>query len=571
MTILFSTMGFRFDPKEQIVVNPFLKESKPLTCAHKIFAQDPLKELFSDKILPPIFYKNKEEESLSYIFKSVENKQISLKRTSDEVEIGLSKKRRRVLSYNTNITSSRRASESELFETEPVKCSSQDLWNSEYRGECLRDRIKDHALRRVSIFYYILVVYYKQEFDVELGPTLLQHGKTVCGKCHAAHSSIIPNLQDNFYMQVIQAIEKDGVTEEVESHLDTLMVPDSVKEKIREKPNSENALRILNSHFSETPSLISKESHLYQTMNSTIELLSVINRYDCIIERVLRPRALELLNKVSKEALSPYSALAFFVEELNTFFDTSERQIQEKEKVLNLIKEEEEAIFIESTHYSTDPKVIKKDQIISIVDHIFKIKKLLNEAMSLSGYSPSLNKKDVFASYNEIYQLVNKKYYIERKKMFSISNVIEMKSLINKMIENTPEHLLNCVEECFLNYTEDSFITELRSRIKNLLKKISFIDFVMIISNFDSAIHEKILEMNSSRLTSENVSLNLSIIRLKESKEVIQLQREATLLPRLELLSGKIVSGVLQPFNEEELLSQQRDIIHTKSLLYDDL
>jgi len=107
--------------------------------------------------------------------------------------------------------------------------------------------------------------------------------------------------------------------------------------------------------------------------------------------------------------------------------------------------------------------------------------------------------------------------------------------------------------------------------MKNLLKKISFIDFVMIISNFDSAIHEKILEMNSSRLTSENVSLNLSIIRLKESKEVIQLQREATLLPRLELLSGKIVSGVLQPFNEEELLSQQRDIIHTKSLLYDDL
>jgi hypothetical protein len=148
----------------------------------------------------------------------------------------------------------------------------------------LIDRIHDHAYRRIQLFYYLLLVYWKEGVRVEMKPTVLQHGSSRCLQCSAAHSSLLPNVVDS-----------KGVFPEV--------------------------------------------CYLRDSLNATVEMPDYVNYYDGVIEKAMRPKALNLLNQVSLNGLHPYVALQTFINQMHQFFEKSREMTRKKISLANRIFE----------------------------------------------------------------------------------------------------------------------------------------------------------------------------------------------------------------------------------------
>jgi hypothetical protein len=256
---------------------------------------------------------------------------IKKKREIDPPEIKQKNFKRQRFSYNTNKSIARKLQ---------IKGSNKFPF---FENPEIQDAIADHAYRRIQIFYYQAVVYYQTTCDITSGRTEIQHGKANHPWSTAAHSSLLTNLNDNLYETIHKKLFEEGLTEKYCQLLKMLGInEDKIQNYKKKKQNALNTALLLRS-LKFQKGIIHPNTTLYATMNSTVELPEVVNTYDCIIEKIIRDKALSILNQVSKESVHPYTATQILVKEMDDFFQKSitetTQKIEEIKKVQKLEKE----------------------------------------------------------------------------------------------------------------------------------------------------------------------------------------------------------------------------------------
>lgn len=147
--------------------------------------------------------------------------------------------------------------------------------------------IIEHASRRVDLFFYTLIAYYNTNVIPVEGHTNLQHGKgrTLADETNltqACHSSFTPSLIDK--------------TMDIKTGKRCLL----------------------------------SGTHLFESLNSTVELPSLVNNFDDILEAICRPKCIEILQKVAAGELNPIQGLNNFLVMMDTLLRDFESQAKSK-------------------------------------------------------------------------------------------------------------------------------------------------------------------------------------------------------------------------------------------------
>ncbi|WP_133128696.1 hypothetical protein [Legionella nagasakiensis] len=165
-----------------------------------------------------------------------------------------------------------------------LPCSQQELEKKQDDQNALlavsKKYVIEHANRRVDLFFYTLIAYYKTGIVPTTGRTNLQHGKGRNSIAHrniteACHSSFIPSLVDK-----------------------TIYLNRGSRKRHK--------------------SLIC-DTHLMNSLNSTVELPSFVNHFDDLLESACRESCLKILDEVSVGIINPIEGLSAF---LNMMQDT---------------------------------------------------------------------------------------------------------------------------------------------------------------------------------------------------------------------------------------------------------
>ncbi len=255
----------------------------------------------------------------------------------NEASAGTSRKRRRTYySYTGNNTIARHSQHPHDEGIRPIHPDFQQ-WHQV---------IKDHAFRRMQIFYYQLLFYFHEGCQVVQGRTISQHGRSSCSCCSAAHSAILPNLKD----------EKG---------------------------------------------LLTQDHCLYHNMNSTIEMPDIVNQCDCVIENQMRSIALNYINIVSQKGVHPYKALEAFAEEFFNFFDSCRKEIEYRLGMLERIEHLEERITKLESQNVTQPLAWIREYAKAVYDlkecrDAFQVRKQYSLPISLKRYDQA--RRDIFLS-----------------------------------------------------------------------------------------------------------------------------------------------------------------------------
>ncbi|KTD71118.1 MULTISPECIES: hypothetical protein [Legionella] len=166
-----------------------------------------------------------------------------------------------------------------------------------------KGNIIEHASRRVDLFFYTLIAYYKTGVLPTYGHTTLQHGKGRTTRknislSEACHSSFTPSLLDKSIYQNYKTGEKHK-------------------------------------------SLLS-DTHLMDSLNSTVELPPFVNDLDDLLENLCREKCLSILRAVSLGITNPIAGLTQFLQIMST--------------TLNKLKEDAES---DSSRHSINPNLLE--------------------------------------------------------------------------------------------------------------------------------------------------------------------------------------------------------------------
>ena len=149
------------------------------------------------------------------------------------------------------------------------------------------DAITEHAQRRVDLFFYTLIAYYKTRLTVQIDETKLQHGVGT-KQTAACHSAILPSLWDT--------------------------------------QSANRRTSILDG------------THFLQSMNSTVELHQSVNYFETHYlegkkaQNKMRSKSLDILNRVSQSTITPVEGMLEFLTALNAHFNAiKENYLQKKE------------------------------------------------------------------------------------------------------------------------------------------------------------------------------------------------------------------------------------------------
>ena len=145
------------------------------------------------------------------------------------------------------------------------------------------EHVKQHATRRVDLFFYTLIAYYKKELVVSIGKTTLQHGRGRSSQLQACHSSLFPSLIDNSIFNQIAG----------------------------ERPFKS----------------ILSGTHFFNSLNLTFELPIFVNQFDSVIESNCRKKALDVLNETSFGVINPIEGLTDFLNMMQTTLNRLQREM----------------------------------------------------------------------------------------------------------------------------------------------------------------------------------------------------------------------------------------------------
>lgn len=146
-----------------------------------------------------------------------------------------------------------------------------------------KEYIKEHAARRIDLYFYLLIAIYNTKLRISQGDTILQHGKgrkssDRKGLTHACHSSLFPTI-------ISDKNHKDDIT-----------------------------VLLLGTHFMDS-------------LNSTVELPIFANQLDSELEgkisnpSLFRQKSTEILQKVSNGDIDPIIGFRLFLKEMSDTLD----------------------------------------------------------------------------------------------------------------------------------------------------------------------------------------------------------------------------------------------------------
>lgn len=257
-------------------------------------------------------------------------------------------------------------------------------------GSCLENRVlkdmaEDHVYRRVQLFYYLSVIYYRSGCLVERAGTILQHGKSNITGFSAAHSSILTHVKDNFFKNLKKAAMRVGIGTKDKLLLSALGVSEERLQILAEGPLKKEEFAELMDGI-EKESLIGKNCSFFHNMNSTVELPHFINEFDTVVEDFMRTKGIEILNEASSQGMHPYTALTKFVGELWSFLDKCKEATETKITLLKEIEKLEDDLWKIEERFSQN----LFSKYLKILQKIGNLYKMVNE---LRPYSLSTNLK----------------------------------------------------------------------------------------------------------------------------------------------------------------------------------
>lgn len=181
----------------------------------------------------------------------------------------------------------------------------------------VEEYIREHAKRRVDLFFYLLVALYQQGFLINKDKTVRQHGVGNGTVTEACHSSLFPNIK--------------------------LTAQAPVKAKFQSLGNS-----VVNYLLHASPPLLFKDTHFADVLNMTVELPIAVNKFDLYLEgSISHPShyvkgCLNILNSVSQGEFDPKIGMDKFFNLMQQFFmDREEKKINQRKtkiKKANKIK-----------------------------------------------------------------------------------------------------------------------------------------------------------------------------------------------------------------------------------------
>ncbi|HTM63006.1 MAG TPA: hypothetical protein VL360_00740 [Gammaproteobacteria bacterium] len=187
------------------------------------------------------------------------------------------------------------------------------------------ENIREHAVRRIDLFFLLLIAVYKQNVEVIKAETILQHGKgSDESMTRACHSSLFPcltfkkieensNKTDSYFSYVTKnplwsyALD-NRVTNTAWSYATDNRVTNTVGaffQTSKPKYIPEDKQLLLNTHFA-------------QVLNSTMMLPTCVNEFDCHIEKrgfdksSITKISLKILDQVSRGIINPINGLNMF-------------------------------------------------------------------------------------------------------------------------------------------------------------------------------------------------------------------------------------------------------------------
>ncbi|MBL7480172.1 hypothetical protein [Legionella bononiensis] len=159
-----------------------------------------------------------------------------------------------------------------------------------------RNSIIEHANRRVDLFFYTLIAYYKTGILPTNGHTSLQHGRgrtlfredNDSNLTQACHSSFTPALLDKTLYQ--------------------------------------------KSRFGTQHKCLLSGTHLMDSLNSTVELPPFVNELDDVLEHRCRQKTLELIGQVSLGILNPIEGLVVFLKMMRDVLTELKQSAEQREQ-----------------------------------------------------------------------------------------------------------------------------------------------------------------------------------------------------------------------------------------------
>lgn len=465
------------------------------------------------------------------------------KRTAEEAKGSPAKKtkhRRITFDYTTNDTISRASGVEKAVDL----TADQKEWGD------LLDRIEDHVIRRTLIYYYLLVVVYKSGEEFVLDRTSHQYGKGSNGR-HAAHSSILPNVKKVQPVdRLLHSVLTTGVSEEIEKELKDLGV---AEDKIKQLDCNEKKEEVIEDirKDEEWADKVVRNIYLYKTMNSTVELEKEVNQFDCLYENVIRPKALLILNRVSVEGLHPYEGLKLYIQEAHEFFMKCKEQIQYKKE--KIAERDHLVAKLHRTEYriknSSSPEASDVQQVIYI---LIQLKDMQTHLRKVKEYSPTVPNDPVVACHHDLLEEIHQEIVRVKEEVKHCKDLTLLKGYAREWAA------LGKNSSLLHDALAATKKTECRNCLMSFLSKCEWSDY--LVCKNPEVMTTKIKRFLAYMGPWEATPSEAYLRKLTVTHTSMLAQKDATILPKYRMLSGKMEDDVRIGLTEEELLEQQKNI-----------
>ena len=460
--------------------------------------------------------------------------------------------KRRRISAKKNITISRQ----HTFSKEEGAICMVDTKESTPKSLDLRDRVLDHAYRRMQIYYYQALAYFQEGCTIEIAPTDLQHGSSPCKNCQAAHSAILPHLTDNFQERIIQKISSEGLSTQILHYVEALNLDPLALEILLESDEKEG----LASFFDNEHELLTPKTYLYNLMNSTIEVPKEVNMFDSTLESHMRPVALTLLNSVSQEGLHPYAASERLAEEIKECIAKIQEETQQKLHYIAELEEADASLVafeneIRGGYTLSDPSLVS-----DYLSLFYKQQYLIDKIKHLSQYSTNLSLKERFPKHKELFSRLKqlcrfekdwalKKFDTQEQLYLYIQEILHRYRMVLDRTINPYENLIHVNRMFTLKQMQDS-----------LSMFWDHCDPVALALHKYQHNHAELAQLIREGIQeAEEPTYSLHEVRtfLQNTLDIGALQSKGTQVADYALLSGKKGESTREGLSEAELLEQK--------------
>ncbi len=464
-------------------------------------------------------------------------------------------KKRRRISYDSNVSGARGSG---LVESENPYI---DPLSTHAAGLDLRDRLEDHASRRIQLFYYLALAYHNSGCTVQLGKTSLQHGVGKAKGTSGAHSCILPNINDNYFQVLKTKLIQKGPSPSEEKRLLALGCDEDRIHAIRKKKGRAKEINKLFEGI-DTNQLFTIECPFYHAMNATVQLPSEMAHYDDALEGVMRPVALELINQCARGVLDPYIAAQHFERDLKHFYQSSYEEFREKNRILiDIDRIERELYALELKYFSadiTDPHDYFKTY-LKIASEYQQVQKRIR---ALHFYSINLGTHHRLPEHHALFKLTKAYCSDESHTIRGLSSRRDAWHYIQDLqrrFAHVKDNKL-CPVHVFKGLRLQSPLNKLKGAALKFWESTDSVELYLaanpVHSNQVAKFLKHLEEMEKWRpsgVLEENASVEKMI-------HCLRLQRTASALPSKKQLSGRCVSGTLQVLNNSEL-DEQRNLL----------